>query len=186
MFLLPVQVAALRVAMRSGSTELWKSSLLTAHAVLASSASLAAWLAADPFLRRMLGSLLCIDLGRGFGGDPGSGVLPPSRGVGGPLFKALQAPLARCSRVLLQHCERDGPAAPRWFAFTSFLCGALFGAEASPQAQALLVLEAASTALIMQRAAAGAAGPAADIGSGSAEGSFSALRMALVALLPCA
>lgn len=170
-----LQVAALRVAMRSGSAQLWSEGLATAFAVLTRSPSLAAWLAADPFFRRMLASLLCIDLGRSFAGNPCSAVLPPSRGVGSPLPAAVRAGLGRCLQVLLQYCERDG-AAPRWFSFAAFLCGALFGAEASPQAEALLVLESASTALIMHLAE---AGPEADIGAGLPGGSYAALSAAL-------
>lgn len=168
-----LQVALLRVCMRSGAKGFWKEGLWTASNILADDPSLAAWLSVDPFFRRMIACLVCPELGRALAADPGSGVILPTGG-GATLPKDVLKELGWCLCNLLGHYEKDGPASPRWTSFSSLLCGTYFGAEVAPGAAALAVMDAASTALIMQRGQDGAGDLAAHPG-----GSIAALSVAL-------
>lgn len=159
-------VALLRVCMRSGAPGFWKEAMWTASNILADDPALAAWLAADPFFRRMLACILCPQLGAALAADPGSGVILPSRGAGAAVPKDILKELGWCLCNLLGHYEADGPASARWTSFSSFLCGTLFGAEVAPGAAAVAIMDAASTALIMQRGQDGA-GDLKDLPGGS-------------------
>lgn len=166
-----VQVALLRVCMRSGVVGFWKEAMWTASNILADDAGLAAWLSVDPFFRRMLACILCPQLGAALAADPGSGVIPPSRGPIGPGGagtppKDILKEMGWCLCNLLGHYEADGPSSARWTSFSSFLCGTFFGAEVAPGAAAVAIMDAASTALIMQRGHDGA-GDLRDLPGGS-------------------